>query len=184
MSLFENSLHIPSRTFYLGGSITEKKAQEIVEGLHILAHKARNQPIHIIISSFGGEVDAGLGIYDAISLSPCPTVATIFGPCQSMALIILQACDTRLASPNSTLMMHSGAVSTSKVHTLEFIENAKEFQRQNDHIDQLFSMHTGLSLAKIKELSKFATYFTPKEAIKHGLLDGIISRKFKGKRHK
>lgn len=63
------------------------------------------KPIYLIIDSPGGELDAGMMLYDLIKMSRAPIV-TIGQDCASMATVILAAGHTRLSFPHARLMLH------------------------------------------------------------------------------
>ena len=65
-----------------------------------------NPPIHIIITSTGGKIGFGLCIHDMLRMYPGEIVGTVIGVAQSAAALILQACDKRECSRNSSVLVH------------------------------------------------------------------------------
>jgi ATP-dependent protease ClpP protease subunit len=63
----------------------------------------------LLITSYGGAVDAGGAIIRAIRYAQekgCTVVGEVRGYAMSMAVAILQACDVRLAAPEDIVMVH------------------------------------------------------------------------------
>lgn len=164
-----------ARTLFLVGGVDEDMSREVLQSMHKLEAKS-HADIVVYLSSGGGDVDSGLAIYDSFITSPCKVICIAYGHCQSMASVIMQACHTRLLSPNTTFQIHDGSIGMGRVHTKEFIETAKYFERQALQIDNIMAERTGLSLTQIQEMSKFSTHMTPGEAVQLGFADGVLIR--------
>jgi len=87
------------------------------------AHKLHPFDIRLLISSNGGEIAAGSAIIRAIEnaqAAGCSVTGIVRGYAFSMAAIILQACDRRIAGHDDVVMVHglTGA-------TIGDIRNAK-----------------------------------------------------------
>lgn len=72
-------------------------------------------PIRIHINSLGGELDAGLALYDYISNLDVDTIGIVEGIAASAASLILLACKHREMTDNSSILIHqlsSGVIGT------------------------------------------------------------------------
>src|ERR671933_1653194 len=69
------SLLLRNRIIFLGTPVTEEVANLIVAQLLFLQQDDAERDIHLYVNSPGGEVDAGLAIYDTMQLV-APAVAT------------------------------------------------------------------------------------------------------------
>lgn len=103
-----------SRTLYLGygtegreDHIDEILAVRLIPEILRLAEESPD-PIGLLISCEGGDLQYALAIYDALMDVPNEIHAYVYGSCYSGAAIVLQAADLRYMTPNSTLMMHRG----------------------------------------------------------------------------
>ena len=83
-------------------------AHSFLMGLHILANVSRT-PIRIWINSEGGSVPDYMTMYDAIKMYPYNVTTIISGSAQSMGVVLAQAGNVRLITPNSYMMYHAGS---------------------------------------------------------------------------
>lgn len=171
----KNIAKTKARVIFMVGEVGEDMVKEVLQSMQQLEAKSHDD-IVVYLSSVGGDVNSGLAIFDAFYTSPCKIIGVVYGESQSMAAVILQACHTRLLAPNATYMLHDGSTGMSRTHTKEFIETAKYFEKQCLQIDTLVSNRTGISIARIQELSKFSTSLNSNDAVQMGFADGILIR--------
>ena len=84
-----NTRHLMNRCIFLSGDINSDMANDFLSELLFLEQD--NDPITIYINSPGGEVNAGLMIYDAIQGSNLKIDMICTGRAASMAAVILAA---------------------------------------------------------------------------------------------
>lgn len=103
--------------FPLQGEITRKSISLLIG--HILTYLMgasladRKKPILLLIDSGGGCMGAAWKMVDFITtLCDVPVDGLVAGSADSAASLILQACRNRLATPNSTMLVH--AIRSSK----------------------------------------------------------------------
>lgn len=136
-------------------------------------------PIDVWFTSGGGEVIAGLDIYDLLEIYPGKITGKVIGVAESMAVIILQACDVRKATRHAKFMVHNpyiANVSYDSFHNQEKLEliiadNAK----QRELIIAILTERTGLSKEKTEELLDAAEIMTADQAWSKQLIDGFIA---------
>ncbi len=102
------------RIIFLGGGIDDQMANLVIAQLLFLESEDPEREIRLYINSPGGQVPAGLAIYDTMQ-HVRPEVSTIcIGMATSMAtpLLAAGARGKRFALPNATIHMHpaSGGV--------------------------------------------------------------------------
>ena len=104
---------LSDRKIFLEGEITHMSACAFVRQIMLLTKENRDKPIDVYINSPGGEINAGLLIYDA--LQGCRTEINLYciGLCASMAAIILAGGQKgrRFATPHSKLLLHEPLLS-------------------------------------------------------------------------
>lgn len=154
-------------------------AVRTVKALRILDRIRPEDPITLLIHCEGGDVDAGLAVYDAIRRCKSPVHCEVVGVCYSMAAWVLQAGDVRRMHKHSSLMIHDGEGSVSgKKHE---IESSKKFTDYQDRIcedillDRIREKHPEFTRTKLRKLLATDTYLTPEEALELGLVDQVIS---------
>ena len=102
------SLLFKNRIIILGVPIDSYVANSIVAQLLYLANDDPTSPINMYISSPGGQVYAGLAIYDTMRQIECPISTYAVGFTASFGTILLTAGTKgmRFALPNATIHMH------------------------------------------------------------------------------
>jgi ATP-dependent Clp protease protease subunit len=101
------------RIIFLGTPVTAEIANLIVAQIIHLASDDPDKDISIYINSPGGDVYAGLAIYDAMQYVRSDVQTICFGMAMSMGAVLLAggAKGKRLALPNSKIMIHQGHTS-------------------------------------------------------------------------
>lgn len=85
---------------------------EGARNLEILLTQAvthENPDITLCICSGGGNVGAGIGIYNFIKMQPVPITTYAFGICGSIAATMFLAGSRRLAAPASQFSLHAAS---------------------------------------------------------------------------
>lgn len=134
--------------------------------------------ITIIISSYGGSVNALLSMLDVISTAIKPVATIVTGPAMSCGSILLAAGTPgfRFAAKQSEILIHeisSGAMGTNT----ELKNTSKNVDRLNTKIFGLLGSFTGKSakffLDKLKASGNVDWYLSAKQAKQLGLVDHI-----------
>jgi ATP-dependent Clp protease protease subunit len=162
------------REILIFGSINTEVASQVVSGLRLL-DKASKSNINLIIASGGGEEAAGWVIYDALCLSKSKIIAQCFGECMSIAMLILQGCDTRLLSPNCRTMCHNGTVAYNGP-----LEKVRSALKEENVLTQMYyeklAERSNLTLSKVEDLCNAETYMSAEEAVRAGFADGVLGQ--------
>ncbi|MEN2983492.1 MAG: ATP-dependent Clp endopeptidase proteolytic subunit ClpP [Dictyoglomaceae bacterium] len=169
---------LKSRIVFLGTAINDEVANLVIAQLLFLESEDPEKDIYLYINSPGGEVSAGLAIYDTIRHIK-PKVATVcVGQAASMAAILLSAGDRgkRYALPNSRVMIHQplggiyGPASDLEIHTREILK-----LRQT--LNEILAYHTGQPLEKIQRDTDRDFFMSAKEAKEYGIIDEVLESK-------
>lgn len=180
---------LKDRIVMLDSDVNEHTASVIVAQLLFLESQG-NEDIQFFINSPGGEVTAGLAIYDTMQFVK-PEVSTIvLGQAASMGSFLAQAGakGKRFALPESRTMVHrvsSGTPGTrGSVHVQELqFEDAKrsyeESQRINKRLTELYVRHNtaGKTYDQLFETMKFDTFLSAEQAVSYGLADKVIDKR-------
>src|SRR5690348_4918452 len=118
------SLLLKNRIVFLGTPIDDTIANLIVAQLLYLAQEDPDRDIQMYINNPGGQIDAGLAIYDTMHLIQPQVATTCIGMAASMGAVLLGggAKGKRSALPNSRILIHQasagfqGTVSDIEVH--------------------------------------------------------------------
>jgi ATP-dependent Clp protease, protease subunit len=155
------------------GSIGSQTFSQFIAQIKFL--EAQNPKfIQIILNSGGGDVYSSLAIYDAIMECKVPVVIKSYGQCMSAAMLIMQAADLRVSSPNCTFMMHYGTTGYQG-NTLDFQKWGKESHRAGELMEQILAerFKGKDKIKKIKKMLETDTIISPETAKKLGFIDKI-----------
>ncbi len=167
--------HLMDRIIFLNGEIKSEKANLFLSQLLYLEKEA-DKPITIYINSIGGEVNAGLMIYDAIQGCKAEINMICTGMAASMAAVILAGGRKghRYILKHSEIMIHEplipGGVGGSATSIRNISESIMETRRT---VNRLLASHTGKTLKEIDSATAFDNYMNAKEAIEFGICDSI-----------
>jgi ATP-dependent Clp protease, protease subunit len=170
-TLLRQGLYLPTSTYFIDGEVTPRMAGDLVRALHIL--EAIGEPITIHLSTPGGDMTAGLDMYDAIKACDIPITIIGRGEVMSMGAVILQAAPVRLLTPNTTVLVHVGYGHTGSDLPENIVSQAKSCKRLSDRFYSIIGRRIGLSRQEMLERFRWDTFLTASQAVKLGLADGI-----------
>jgi ATP-dependent Clp protease protease subunit len=165
------------RIVLLGSPINDEVANLIIAQLLFLEAEDSEKDIQLYVNSPGGEVNAGLGIYDVMQYVACDVATTCMGQAASMGALLLAAgaAGKRTALPNARIMIHQphggvqGQVSDIRIQ-------AEEMLKSRTQMNEILAHHTGRDAADIEKDSDRDRWMSPAEAKDYGLVDGIVEK--------
>ncbi len=163
-------------TFNLYGYVTDQSCAMLEERIGIYARTHPDASVTLRITSYGGDVIAGLSLYDTLRTvsSQGHHVTTIVrGVAASIGAILLQAGDTRLVGAESLVMLHELSAGTGgKASTIK--DDALFYERLNK---RLFTILAQRSTSTVEELLRLAdrkdVWLDSEETLALGLADEI-----------
>jgi ATP-dependent Clp protease, protease subunit len=169
------SLLLKERIIMLGSGINDAVANVIVAQLLYLNSLDQKQPISLYINSPGGEVYAGLAIYDTMRMIQAPVSTVAVGVTASMgtALLCFGAKGKRYALPHATIHMHPTG-GGAKGYTEDVRIAIHEQERVQAQLFHLIGKHTGHTWKEIEDYFIRDKYMTAPEAKEFGLIDEIL----------
>lgn len=149
----------------------ETDSHNLLMALDSLSH----DPIKIIITSMGGDLDATFLFYDTMKLIKSPVI-TVGRYCASGAAILLAGGSKRYLFPHAKVVLHLPAG--------QMMGDAKDFEIQhremekykNKMVDILRDCGVKKSCEEILADIDRNFWLEPAEAIEYGLADEILSR--------
>ena len=168
---------LKDRIIFLGTPIDAQVANVVVAQLLFLDAQNPNQEIKLYINSPGGEVDAGLAIYDTMQFVRAPVSTIVIGMAASMAAVILAAGEKgrRYALPHAKVMIHQpwgGARGTASAIAIQ----AQEILKAKKLLNEILAKHTGQPLEKVEKDTDRDYYLSAQEALEYGLIDQVVTR--------
>jgi ATP-dependent Clp protease protease subunit len=177
---YERSFDIYSRLLrerivFLGQPIDDQVANLITAQLLFLEGEDPEKEISMYINSPGGEVYAGMAIYDAMQYVK-PDVRTVCtGMGMSAAAMILAggATGKRFALPNAKVMIHQGS-GGFRGTPADIQIAAKEILALTQRMAEIIAKHSGQPVERVLKDIDRDRFMTPEEAVEYGLVDAIM----------
>ena len=172
--LFENG-HV-----FVEGEITSESINEIKKQIMYLIGTFEDKPIYIHIDSPGGDINAGLVLYDIIQAYADKIYLVCTGRACSMAAVLLASGKKghRYMLSNSEAMVHEPLIANQFSGNCSSIKATSErLIEVKEKINKLLAKHTGKSLKQIDKATSFDNYLNAQEAVELGLVDKIVSFK-------
>ena len=168
--------HLSKRRIYLRGRIDMESACAFLDRFLLLQDEDPTEPIDIFISSSGGEIQAGLMIYDRMRTTQAPIRTGCMGTAYSMAAVLFAAgTQGRFMLPHSKLMLHEPLIDRGiGGNVTSFRAVSEELISVRDMLSGILSELTGKTPQEIEKASSYDHYFTAQESIDFGLADRIV----------
>jgi ATP-dependent protease ClpP protease subunit len=132
-------------------------------------------PITLIINCRGGNTMIGMALVNTIQDSTTPVIGVCLGVCASMAFAIFAVCHTRIATKDSTFMVHDGSIDF-----LDTTTKAKDFMNFNskleDRYNKAIAEKTKFTVKELDEISPHDSWFFADELVEYDMIDGIIGK--------
>jgi len=169
------SLLLKNRIVFLGTPINDQVANLIVAQLLFLNQEDRDAPINMYINSPGGQVYAGMAIYDTMQMIPNPISTVAVGMTASFGTVLLTSGTKgqRYALPNSTIHLHQ-PLGGAQGQVTDIEIQAKEFIRLRQNLNEILVLHTGQDLEVIEKDTERDFWMDAHSAVKYGLVDKVL----------
>lgn len=168
---------LEDRIIFLSGEINTEVANSVIAQMLFLEGKDNSKDICLYINSPGGEIDAGLAIYDTMNYIKCDVSTICVGLCASMAAILLGGGEKgkRFALKNSKIMIHQplGGVK-GQASDIKIV--ADQILKTRNLINEILAKETGRTRAKIEEDTNRDYYLTSTEALEYGIIDKVLEK--------
>jgi ATP-dependent Clp protease, protease subunit len=169
------SLLLKERIIFLGTEVSDVSANLIVAQLLYLNSLDPKKQINLYIHSPGGNVYAGLAIYDTMQMIQAPVSTVAMGVSASMgtALLTAGAKGRRYALPHATIHMHPTG-GGSKGYTEDVRIATREQERLQAQLFHLMGKHSGHSWKEIEDHFLRDRYMNAVEAKAFGIIDEVL----------
>ena len=170
------SLLLKERIIILGTPINDQIANLTVAQLLWLASEDSSKPIRRYSNSPGGQVYAGMAIYDTMQQVECPVSTVAVGFTASFGTILLAAGTKgmRYALPNATIHLHQ-PLGGARGQASDIAIQAQEILRLRTDLNNILSQHTGQTIERIQKDTDRDLYMTAAQARDYGLVDEVLN---------
>jgi ATP-dependent Clp protease protease subunit len=167
------------RIVMVGSAIDDEVANVVVAQLLHLESDDPDKDISLYVNSPGGDVYAGLAIYDTMTFVK-PDVRTIcVGIAMSMGAVLLAAGATgkRSALPNAKILIHQVWTGQFGGQASDVEIRAREVLDLKKRVESILADHTGQPLDRVSQDTDRDHFMTAAEAVEYGLIDEVLTRR-------
>ena len=153
---------LKDRIIFLGEEVNATTASLVIAQLLFLESEDPDKEISLYLNTPGGSITDGMGIVDTMNYIKCPVSTICIGMAASMGSVLL-ACGEkgkRFATPNSEILIHQD-----------------HMVKTREKLNKILSEKTGQPLEVINRDTERDHYMTAEEALKYGLIDGIMEKR-------
>ena len=169
---------LKDRIIFIGTPIDDMVANLVIAQMIFLEGEDPDRDVNLYIHSPGGQVTAGLAIYDTMQFVK-PDVATLcMGQAASMAAVLLAAGakGKRSVLPNSRIMIHQPWGGTQG-QTTDIEIYTREMVKMKEQLNEILAKHTGKTGDQLEKDTDRNNFMSAAEAKAYGLVDEIIEKR-------
>ena len=176
------SMLLRNRIIFLGTPINDQIANLIVAQLLYLMNEDAEAPIQMYINSPGGQVYAGLAIYDTMQMITNPISTVAVGVTASFGSVLLTAGQKgqRFALPHATIHMHQ-PLGGAQGQATDIEIQAREILRLKVRLNEILAKHTNQSVENIEKDTNRDFWMDANQAAEYGLVDRVLEPPVKAK---
>ena len=169
------SLLLRNRIVFVGTPINDQVANTIVAQLLYLNKEDPEAPIQMYINTPGGQIYAGLAIYDTMQMISNPISTVAVGVAASFGTVLLTAGThgERYALPHATIHLHQ-PLGGAQGQASDIEIQAREILRLKARINEILSKHTGKDIKQIEQDTERDYWMDAQAATDYGLVDKIL----------
>lgn len=163
------------RKIFIHGEINSAVADDFAAQVAVLFSEDSAAPIDVLVDSHGGEINAGLAIYDIMQTLPMPVRTFCIGSAYSMAAMLFAGGCERAMLPHSELMLHEpllGSQIGGNATSIKYVSESLMTARKK--INKILAKHTRRTESEIERESSYDHFFSAEESIVFGLADKIV----------
>ena len=172
---------LKDRIIFLSEDVNQTTASLVIAQMLFLESEDPEKEISFYINSPGGSVTDGLGIVDTMNYIRCPVTTICIGMAASMGAVLLASGTKgkRFATPNAEILIHQPLIGGQGLsgQTTEIKIQADQMVKTRQRLNKILSEATGQSLEQVEIDTERDRYMTAEEALKYGLIDGIMDKR-------
>jgi ATP-dependent Clp protease, protease subunit len=164
------------RVVFLGTPIDDEIANLVVAQLLHLEAEDPEKDIQLYINCPGGQVYAGLAIYDTMRFIKPDVATTCCGIAMSMGSLILAggAAGKRSALPNSRILIHQPSGGFQGQST-DIEIHAREALALRRRVEEIYADHTHRTVDEVSTDIERDRFMTPEDAVDYGIVDRVVA---------
>jgi ATP-dependent Clp protease protease subunit len=170
------SLLLRERIIFVGTPIDDQVANVVVAQLLYLSREDADREISMYINSPGGQIYAGLAIFDTMRMIPNKISTVAVGVTASFGTVLLAAGTKgqRYALPHATIHMHQ-PLGGAQGQASDIEIQAKEILRLKERLNEIMAESTGQKIEVIQRDTERDFYMSAQQAVEYGLVDKVLT---------
>ena len=169
---------LKERIIFINGPIHSGMSHLVVAQLLHLEAENPSKEISLYVNSPGGEVSAGLSIYDTMQYIRPKVSTLVCGMAASMGSLIALGGEKgmRYALPHAEFMVHQPSGGAQGM-AADILISARHIEQTRERLYQLYVKHTGQDYETVQRALDRDTWLTPQEALDWGHIDEIVENR-------
>ena len=169
---------LKDRAVFINGPISTSMSHIIIAQLLFLEAEDPEKDIFLYVNSNGGEVTAGMSIYDTMNYIKPDVQTIVMGQAASMGSLLASAGapGKRSILPNARHMIHQPLGGASGQATDVEIQ-ARELLRWKEVLTNIYVKHTGKSFDELRTDMERDNFMTAEQSVAYGLADKILKNR-------
>ena len=171
---------LKDRAVFINGGIATEMSHAIVAQLLFLEAEDPTADINLYINSPGGEVTAGMAIYDTMQFIKCDVATIVMGQACSMGSLLASsgAPGKRFILPNARTMCHQPSGGAGGQATDMEIQ-VNEILKMKKALTQIYVDHNskGKTFKQLSAMCERDYFMSAQETIDNGFADSIITKR-------
>jgi ATP-dependent Clp protease protease subunit len=167
---------LKDRIIFLGSQMNDEVANLLIAQLLFLESEDPDKDINFYVNSPGGQVTAGMAVYDTMQYIKPDITTVCIGQAASMGAILLTAGTKgkRYSLPNSRILIHQ-PMGGFQGQASDIEIQAREILRMKETLNQILVHHTGQKLKQIQGDTDRDFFMSGEEAKEYGIIDHVIT---------
>ena len=137
--------------------------------------KITSNKLTVQINSPGGDVWAGVSIYDALKDLDAEVTVKVSGLAASIASVIAMAGDKIIMTPGSTMMIHRASM-IAMGNTDDMQKAIEMLKTVEEGIENIYVDRTGQTKEAVKDMMEAETWMSAEKAVELGFADEVLTQ--------
>jgi len=171
---------LKNRIIMLDSDVNEHTASLIVAQMLFLESEDPDKDILFYINSPGGQVTAGMAIYDTMQFIKCDVSTVVMGQACSMGSLLAQAgaAGKRLILPYARHMIHQPS-GGARGQATDMLIQVNEILKMKKELTQIYVNHNtaGKTYDQLAADMERDNFMSAEEAVTYGLADRVITKR-------
>jgi ATP-dependent Clp protease, protease subunit len=137
---------------------------------------AGGKDVTILVSSYGGLADVGIGAFDLLRLYPGKVITVGLGHVASSGVLVYLGGSERLTTKRTTFLVHSPTVKETEINFNSIKDTNKTYKEFTERLVEALLDSTKLTKKEIEKLFKTEKELNCAEVVKYGISHKVVEK--------